>query len=238
MTAEGAQVADDHDEPRPVISLVESQVGRVGVERVEQADVGNALALLKDVRREVCSMLPGGPYPLEYLRSSWDDDLHVLSRGVQVRCLYQADAVRVPGVLQYMSEFARAGAEVRVATRVTHRTVICDRKLVFMGEEEDVLTAPFLLVREEALVRAIHAHFVQTWNRSTSIGFGSEDSIAAESAAEILTVMQTGVTDEVAARQLGVSLRTVRRRVAAVMDLLGATSRFEAGVKAVKAGWI
>jgi DNA-binding NarL/FixJ family response regulator len=33
-------------------------------------------------------------------------------------------------------------------------------------------------------------------------------------------------------------VRTVRRRVAAVMELLGAASRFEAGVKAVEAGWL
>ncbi len=51
-------------------------------------------------------------------------------------------------------------------------------------------------------------------------------------------MLRSGVTDDVAARKLGVSTRTVRRRVAAVMDLLGASSRFEAGVRAVEAGWV
>lgn len=55
---------------------------------------------------------------------------------------------------------------------------------------------------------------------------------------EILAVLNCGVTDELAAKQLGVSPRTIRRRVAAVLDLLGATSRFEAGAKAVQAGWL
>ncbi|MDQ2847647.1 MAG: helix-turn-helix transcriptional regulator, partial [Actinomycetota bacterium] len=44
--------------------------------------------------------------------------------------------------------------------------------------------------------------------------------------------------DGVAARRLGISERTMRRRVSAVMELLGATSRFDAGVKAARAGWI
>jgi DNA-binding NarL/FixJ family response regulator len=34
------------------------------------------------------------------------------------------------------------------------------------------------------------------------------------------------------------SVRTVRRRVADLMDDLGADSRFQAGVEAVRRGWI
>ena len=44
--------------------------------------------------------------------------------------------------------------------------------------------------------------------------------------------------DEQIARELGLSLRTVRRRVAEVLDELGATSRFQAGVEAVRRGWV
>lgn len=39
-------------------------------------------------------------------------------------------------------------------------------------------------------------------------------------------------TDEAASRRLGVSLRTYRRRVAALMAALGARSRFQAGLRA------
>ena len=44
--------------------------------------------------------------------------------------------------------------------------------------------------------------------------------------------------DEQIARALGMSVRTVRRRVADLMDELGADSRFQAGVEAVRRGWI
>jgi len=46
------------------------------------------------------------------------------------------------------------------------------------------------------------------------------------------------MTDETAARRLGVSLRTVRRQMAALMERLCATSRFEAGLKAAQRGWL
>ena len=50
--------------------------------------------------------------------------------------------------------------------------------------------------------------------------------------------MAAGVTDEAAANRLGVSLRTVRRRVADLMERLDASSRFEAGLKAGRRGWL
>jgi DNA-binding NarL/FixJ family response regulator len=45
----------------------------------------------------------------------------------------------------------------------------------------------------------------------------------------LLALLATGATDEAAASRLGLSSRTVRRRLRAAMDKLGATSRFQAG---------
>ncbi|MFE0424123.1 response regulator transcription factor [Streptomyces sp. NPDC058953] len=54
--------------------------------------------------------------------------------------------------------------------------------------------------------------------------------------AEILEGLRAGVTDEVAARELSISVRTYRRYVAEIMKLLGANSRFQAGVRAAELG--
>nr|WP_240522031.1 helix-turn-helix transcriptional regulator [Amycolatopsis vastitatis] len=55
---------------------------------------------------------------------------------------------------------------------------------------------------------------------------------------QLLTLLTAGYTDESAAVRLGVSVRTVRRMVAGIMDRLGARSRFQAGVKAADRGWL
>jgi DNA-binding NarL/FixJ family response regulator len=55
---------------------------------------------------------------------------------------------------------------------------------------------------------------------------------------EILQVLSNGVTDDHAAAQLHMSRRTFARRVAALMENLGATSRFQVGVQAVRRGLI
>ncbi len=50
--------------------------------------------------------------------------------------------------------------------------------------------------------------------------------------------MSTGATDHAIARELGVSERTVHRRVARLQALLGAQSRFQLGVLAADKNWL
>jgi DNA-binding NarL/FixJ family response regulator len=48
----------------------------------------------------------------------------------------------------------------------------------------------------------------------------------------IIALLLSGLTDEAIARQLGVSYRTARRRIAALIERLGVHTRFQAGVQA------
>ncbi|MEO7127019.1 MAG: helix-turn-helix transcriptional regulator, partial [Nakamurella sp.] len=143
-----------------------------------------------------------------------------------------------PAMMQYVSDLSAVGAQIRVARRADHRMMIFDRRIVLVAMAADTLALPYLLISESALVQSFCNQFAATWRVAHSIGITAEDVLDFERVQEILRVLSSGATDESAARQLGVSDRTVRRRVAAVMDLLGATSRFEAGAKAVQAGWL
>ncbi len=53
----------------------------------------------------------------------------------------------------------------------------------------------------------------------------------------VASLLVTGMTDEMAARRLGLSRRTFRRRLKALMDKLGARSRFQAGFMLAETGW-
>ncbi|MFE7408952.1 response regulator transcription factor [Streptomyces laurentii] len=55
---------------------------------------------------------------------------------------------------------------------------------------------------------------------------------------EVLRMLANGDKDETVARALGISVRTERRMVADLLARTGASSRFELGVKAAKAGWV
>ncbi|WP_020629949.1 LuxR C-terminal-related transcriptional regulator [Amycolatopsis alba] len=54
----------------------------------------------------------------------------------------------------------------------------------------------------------------------------------------LLKLLAAGCTDAAAAGRLHISHRTARRMMAALMERLGARSRFEAGVKAARLGWL
>lgn len=48
---------------------------------------------------------------------------------------------------------------------------------------------------------------------------------------EVLNQLALGCTDSTAAHRLGISVRTLRRRVRNAMEKLGARSRFQAGMR-------
>lgn len=59
-----------------------------------------------------------------------------------------------------------------------------------------------------------------------------------EHLAPVLAQLLTGVPDITASRKLNMSPRTFSRRVAELLEYIGVESRFQAGVEAVRRGWI
>ncbi|TXS06836.1 LuxR family transcriptional regulator [Streptomyces sp. col6] len=94
------------------------------------------------------------------------------------------------------------------------------------------------LIRAPEVLHTLHTLFAGVWSNAVPanerIVFGDRDRAAL--ARQILGALRAGVTDEVAARDLTVSVRTYRRHVAEIMALLGASSRFQAGVRAAELG--
>jgi DNA-binding NarL/FixJ family response regulator len=54
----------------------------------------------------------------------------------------------------------------------------------------------------------------------------------------LLQLMRTGMIDETIARELGVSLRTVHRRITRLQHMLCVRTRFQLGVTACERGWV
>ncbi|MDG9706429.1 LuxR family transcriptional regulator [Streptomyces sp. DH37] len=94
------------------------------------------------------------------------------------------------------------------------------------------------LIRAPEMLQVLHTLFESIWSSSVPalrrIVCGDRDRTVL--IRQILAALRAGVTDEVAARELTVSVRTYRRYVAEIMALLGANSRFQAGVRAAELG--
>ena len=83
------------------------------------------------------------------------------------------------------------------------------------------------------LVAAFTAVFDDAW--ASGIAVPDED-IEQDPDTRLLSLLASGFKDEAIARYLGIGVRTVRRRVAELMDDLSVHSRFQLGVVAERRG--
>lgn len=152
-----------------------------------------------------------------------------LRRGVRYRILLP-DAVRDNPVLALrLGRLAPAGAEVRTVPAVPTEATVVDGALAIL---------PGAMVRLPSVVGTVVALFEQLWASAAPLTPCEVTNGAGLNVREreLLALLSAGCTDESAAARLGISVRTVRRMMAAIMIRLGARSRFQAGLKAADRG--
>lgn len=168
-----------------------------------------------------------------------------VARGVQYRVVVERGMLETQAVtVEEALQATEAGEEVRFAKRVPLKLMIIDRQLALMPltSSGDVVGA--LLVRESTLLDALMALFEIVWEQATPLllgAFGLTGDVAHQvddDDARILGLMLAGLTDQAVAKQLGTSLRTVQRRVRALMDLADVETRVQLGWHAATHGWV
>jgi DNA-binding CsgD family transcriptional regulator len=97
---------------------------------------------------------------------------------------------------------------------------------------------PRVHVRQRSIVAALTLWFESLWDRAAPLRELETGTATVDGRRFLLEQLMAGATDEVIARNLGIGLRTVRRRVAALMTELGVDTRFQAGAEAVRRGWL
>lgn len=161
-----------------------------------------------------------------------------LAAGRRMRGLYPRDVVDDPRRLAYVRHWSAAGEEVRITHRLPPAIAVFGGEVALVASSSaNGVAEGRILVRAPALVSIVAELFERYWENavpllSTTVGAGRNERL------EILEGLMLGAKDEALARQLRVSLRTVRRRVADLMDELGATTRFQAGMEAVRRGLV
>ncbi|MEU3465617.1 helix-turn-helix transcriptional regulator [Streptomyces sp. NPDC006733] len=129
---------------------------------------------------------------------------------------------------------SRPDVQLRVTDAILYGAVIIDRQVALMQSdpEQDHGTRA-TLVRAPAVVKAINALFASAWRRAAPM---TGDLMWKTLSQEIVQCLRRGLTDDAAARELGISVRTYRRHVADIVRALGASSRFQAGFHAAELG--
>ncbi|MDX2852632.1 LuxR C-terminal-related transcriptional regulator [Actinacidiphila glaucinigra] len=196
--------------------------------------------LSREVEAEVLALIPRAALSPESMEASRALDSEILARGVSVRTVYLDSVRNHPGTQQYAAWLAGLGGEVRTVPTMPMRIIVIDRKVATLPIDCEDSSSGALLLREPSLVTAVVELFERIWESAKPLGTSTardEEGLTPQER-ELLRMLAMGLTDEVAGRHLGLSLRSVRRLMAGLMTRLDARSRFEAGVRAVERGWL
>ncbi|MEU9235322.1 helix-turn-helix transcriptional regulator [Streptomyces subrutilus] len=214
-----------------------------GGERLIGIDAVQArLELIADrAESEICTFMPGGAQSAAAIEAARENDSRLLVRGVGVRtvCL---DSVRGnPQTLGYARWLTGNGGGVRTVPTLPLRMILVDRAQALVPLDPADTRAGAVVLRLPGAVAALTALFEQVWETSLPLGCDrprDEGTGLTPPERELLRLLSQGMTDRAAGHRLGVSLSTVRRTMAALMERLGARSRFEAGLRAAQRGWL
>ncbi|WP_419996589.1 helix-turn-helix domain-containing protein [Streptomyces boninensis] len=210
-----------------------------GTEEVEFATGREALGrwfvrLQQEARSEVRT-LDRPPYALTTANPV---EVHALGRGLRYRAVYAPEALEWPGVLEDIRSLVARGEEARVLPGLAVKLAIADDHLALMPLSLDLTDVRAAVIRPSALLDALIGYWELAWRQGTPLGGGPAEEPLSEEDRMLLTLLVGGLKDEAIARQLGWSVRTMRRRISSLHERLGAANRFQAGVIAGRRGWI
>lgn len=160
------------------------------------------------------------------------------ARGLLIRSIYQTDYLDSEVGLEIMRRSAQSGEVVRVRDRLPLKMLVADRHTALVALVPTGVEGA-MLVRAPIVLDALCDYFEMTWQQAVPWpDGGADDGSLTATQRRVLGLMAAGVKDEAIARQCDMSVRTLRRHVSSIMDVLEVSTRFAAGVEAVRRGLV
>ena len=162
----------------------------------------------------------------------------VLARGVRWRTVYAPESLQRTDAMAHVQQLVASGEEARVLPGLPIKLVIVDRHTALLPLTLDSALAQTAVIHRSTLLDAMVSLFETYWDRALPLDQRPATEALTEEDREILALLVTGAKDEVIARQLGIGVRTLSRRMQQVMTALDAETRFQAGMQATRRGWV
>lgn len=169
-----------------------------------------------------------------------------MRRGIGYRVIYDTNGLatfhRIDTDIEACAEL---GEEARVMADTPTKLLVADDRVALIPlRSAPHEMASSVVVHPSGLLDALCEFFEVLWARALPLSaylagrpHGASDAPSPDEA-RLLALLTTGLTDQVMARQLGVSYRTFQRRLSGLMDRLGAGTRFQLGMRAASLGWV
>lgn len=213
-----------------------------------------AAAMQSLATEEISGLFDASPVSLQRLRTdapepgSSDASGPTGPSGVSWRLVVDTSLLAKDGVSQALQARSDAGQQVRVTQGVPFSCTVVDRQAALVDiTTYDPSGQGSFVVRRPAAVTAIRRTIDAAFGLATPLAptrvplpgaSGDGGPPLDPRDRRVLALLATGASDQLIARQIDASTRTVERRVRYLMEHLGAATRFQAGVQAARRGWI
>jgi DNA-binding CsgD family transcriptional regulator len=175
------------------------------------------------------------------------DETTALARGVAYRVVVERPHLERPGFFEDAAQSIRSGLQARVVERLPLRMAIADQEIALvplMSADDKDQGGGALLIHPSGLLDALLSMFDLVWQSAhqlvisaDSVGEAEGDALE-DVDAQILGLLLAGLTDQAIGNQLGLSLRTVQRRVSGLMERANVATRLQLGHQAARRGWL
>lgn len=211
------------------------------VEVVSDPDaVARRIVQLQNSAKTQVLVFDKGPYVVQG-SAVHDEELEQLRRGVDVRVVYEISVLQDEKWAALVRRMRESGEKARVSQSLPGKLMIIDRRIAIVPLGRGPRGSQGIVVLSaEPIVNMLRELFESTWREASPLGLPGApkpEALATEDAA-VLVMTAAGLTDDAISRQLGVSRRTVQRRLRSVMESLGVSSRTQLAVRAAHLGLI
>ncbi|MFD4658232.1 LuxR C-terminal-related transcriptional regulator [Kitasatospora sp. NPDC058444] len=167
-----------------------------------------------------------------------------LARGVKTSVVYGSHVLHDRSARDAVQTAIDLGEQARVFSDVPLNMGICDDRFALVCPPSRTWDRRHhILVQRSDLLEALIGVFECFWRIAVPLPAavepaGDVGAASTDETRQLLTCLSGGLTDESIARELGVSERTVSRRITRLQEMLGARTRFQLGVQASRRGWL
>lgn len=183
---------------------------------------------------------PGAGFGADHVETWWEPVSRAAARGVEIRTLLQHSTRTQTQTQSYAALALPVGVLIRTVPVIAARTLVFDGTTAIATRFVDGRSEGALLIRDPGLVAYLERGYDADWALAQDypalLDAQGRPVEIDQTARAVLALLADGHKDEVVARRLGCSVRTARRHISSLMELLDSGSRFQAGARAAQAG--
>lgn len=200
--------------------------------------------LQESAREEILWFCRANPLAMQGAENT--EEYGALSRGVRYRAIYERALLETPGELDTIAEGISWGEEARTLPTLPVRLAIVDRATavcpLVRDDELGIGEPTAAVISRGQLLDAVLALFESHWEMATPVTMHSAGvpatGVLDDHERFLLSLLVAGVPDKSIASQLGISRRTVQRRLDRLMVLAGVDTRTGLAYQAAKRDWL